>query len=290
MAIGLVAVLLIAPQTTEFATKVAVLAALALVCAARPVGELILALACARAASGPRARRGCRPGRRGHVRGARRPRRHPRADERGRSRAGGERVGASRGDSRALRRRLHELDRQTALKIASDLVTGLRTESEALASGDAELAATVAGGARLAMLFERMGADTDVPDYHVERVRLTLEVGEGQAPPLVVADIAGRADGVGRRAARPEHLRGDAAPGAAGRALPHRRLARRSQLSVPHPRWACAEQRRRARKRPTGQRRATRRAQFPPRRLPLQDLRGSDGDDGRRRLLARLRR
>ena len=42
MAIGLVAVLLIAPQTTEFATKVAVLAALALVCAARPVGELIL--------------------------------------------------------------------------------------------------------------------------------------------------------------------------------------------------------------------------------------------------------
>ena len=41
------------------------------------------------------------------------------------------------------------------------------------------------------MLFERMGAETDVPDYHVERVRLTLEVGEGQGPPLVVADIGG---------------------------------------------------------------------------------------------------
>ena len=40
VAIALVAVLLIAPQTTEFATKVAVLAALALVCAARPVGEM----------------------------------------------------------------------------------------------------------------------------------------------------------------------------------------------------------------------------------------------------------
>ncbi|HEY6567524.1 MAG TPA: FG-GAP-like repeat-containing protein [Actinomycetota bacterium] len=41
--VGLLAVLLIAPQTTEFATKVAVLAALALVCAARPVLELVLA-------------------------------------------------------------------------------------------------------------------------------------------------------------------------------------------------------------------------------------------------------
>ena len=40
--IGLLAVLLIAPQTTEFATKVAVLAALALVCAARPLLELAL--------------------------------------------------------------------------------------------------------------------------------------------------------------------------------------------------------------------------------------------------------
>jgi Na+-translocating ferredoxin:NAD+ oxidoreductase RnfD subunit len=41
-AIGLLAVLLIAPWTSEFATKVAVLAALALVCAARPVIELVL--------------------------------------------------------------------------------------------------------------------------------------------------------------------------------------------------------------------------------------------------------
>ncbi|HEX6576791.1 MAG TPA: FG-GAP-like repeat-containing protein, partial [Jiangellaceae bacterium] len=41
-AIGLLAVLLIAPRTSEFATKVAVLAALALVCAARPIVELVL--------------------------------------------------------------------------------------------------------------------------------------------------------------------------------------------------------------------------------------------------------
>ena len=41
-AVGLLAVLLIAPQTTEFATKVAVLTALALVCAARPLIVLVL--------------------------------------------------------------------------------------------------------------------------------------------------------------------------------------------------------------------------------------------------------
>ncbi|MGZ8565718.1 MAG: FG-GAP-like repeat-containing protein [Actinomycetota bacterium] len=41
-AIGLLSVLLIAPQTTEFATKVAVLAALALVCAGRPLVEVLL--------------------------------------------------------------------------------------------------------------------------------------------------------------------------------------------------------------------------------------------------------
>ena len=39
--VGLLATLLIAPQTTEFATKVAVLSALALVCAARGVVELV---------------------------------------------------------------------------------------------------------------------------------------------------------------------------------------------------------------------------------------------------------
>jgi Na+-translocating ferredoxin:NAD+ oxidoreductase RnfD subunit len=42
-AIGLLAVLLIAPRTSEFATKVSVLAALAIVCAVRPVIEVVLA-------------------------------------------------------------------------------------------------------------------------------------------------------------------------------------------------------------------------------------------------------
>ncbi|HEY7659741.1 MAG TPA: hypothetical protein VIC58_04000, partial [Actinomycetota bacterium] len=41
-AIGMVAVLLIAPQITEFATKVAVLGALVVVCAARPLIQIVL--------------------------------------------------------------------------------------------------------------------------------------------------------------------------------------------------------------------------------------------------------
>src|SRR5262245_40891012 len=41
VAVGLLATLLIAPQTTEFATKVAILAALALVCATRGLVELV---------------------------------------------------------------------------------------------------------------------------------------------------------------------------------------------------------------------------------------------------------
>ncbi len=193
VAIGLVAVLLIAPQTTEFATKVAVLAALAIVCAARPVGMLVL-------------ERG-------------RPVRLPQL---GRARAwlvafagaaafvglvvlagipartteavAGPVVNVSElpevtivpSDDVST-----QLDRQTALKIASDLVTGLRTESEAIASSDAELAATVLGGSRLAAVYQQMSGERAVTDYHVERARLALEVGHGQGPPLVVADLAG---------------------------------------------------------------------------------------------------
>jgi len=48
--IGLLSVLLIAPRTSEFATKVSVLAALAIVCAARPVIEVVMAAERARPA------------------------------------------------------------------------------------------------------------------------------------------------------------------------------------------------------------------------------------------------
>jgi ASPIC and UnbV/FG-GAP-like repeat len=192
-------VLLIAPQTTEFATKVAVLAALAIVCAARPVGQLVL-------------ERG-RPVRLPQLGGARAwlagfaavaafaglvvlagiPARTTEA-------AAGPVVSVSElpavtivpSDDVST-----EIDRETALKIASDLVTGLRTETEALATGDTELAATVMGGARLAQAFQLIARDSVVPDYHVERVRLHLEVGHGQGPPLVIAEMKGSVTATG---------------------------------------------------------------------------------------------
>jgi hypothetical protein len=192
VAIALVAVLLIAPQTTEFATKVAVLAALAIVCAARPIGQLVLERG--RPVSFPQLGRS-----RAWVAGlaaaalfaglvvlAGIPARTTEA-------VAGPVVNVSElpevtivpSDDVST-----QLDRETALKIASDLVTGLRTESEAVAEGDAELAATVSGGARLASLYQQMSSST-VPDYHVERLRLGLEVGHGQGPPLVVAVLTG---------------------------------------------------------------------------------------------------
>ena len=164
VAIALVAVLLIAPQTTEFATKVAVLASLALVCAARPVGEIILSRrsslrvpSLSRARVGALALAGAAVFA-GLVVLAGIPARTSEA-------AAGPVVNVSElpevtvvpSDDVST-----QLDRETALKIASDLVSGLRTESEALASGDAELAATVAGGARLAGLFQQIAGDAVV--------------------------------------------------------------------------------------------------------------------------------
>jgi Na+-translocating ferredoxin:NAD+ oxidoreductase RnfD subunit len=193
VAIGLVAVLLIAPQTTEFATKVAVLAALAIVCAARPVGMLVLERG--RPVRLPQLGRvrawlaGCAGAALfvGLVVLAGIPARTTEA-------VAGPVVNVSElpevtivpSDDVST-----QLDRQTALKIASDLVSGLRTESEALTEGDAELAATVSGGARLAELFRQLSGAVTVPDYHVERVRLSLEVGQGQGPPVVNAEMEG---------------------------------------------------------------------------------------------------
>ena len=135
--IELLATLLIAPQTTEFATKVAVLAALALVCAARPVVELVA----------PRIRTPRAPG--GRVRAA------------ARALAGAAafaglvvlagipaRTDTAAASAPALQAELPaitilraegvstQIDRETAVRIVSDLVVNLRVEGEALAERD----------------------------------------------------------------------------------------------------------------------------------------------------------
>jgi len=194
--IGVVAVLLIAPQTTEFAAKVAVLAALALACAARPVAELLA----------PRARRATIPAPgpvlRGALAGAGVAAFAGLVLLAGLPARGAETAGAARLDAAELPEvrvlpsegvSTH-LDRETALAIAGNLVADLRVEAEALAGGDHDRATEGAAGARLAAVWKRIdapGSSVVVPDYAVERVTLTLEPGDGQSPPLVVAVAAG---------------------------------------------------------------------------------------------------
>ncbi len=194
--IGLVATLLIAPQTTEFATKVAVLAALALACAARPVAEVVgNRIRVPWVAGGRRRAAALVLGGAAAVAGlivlAGIPARTDTAAASSPSLRAGElpeiAVVPSEGVST-------QIDRETALRIASDLVTNLRVEGEALAERNRQRATEAAAGARLAALWEQIdtaGREIAVPDYNVERVELTLEPGDGQSQPLVVARLSG---------------------------------------------------------------------------------------------------
>ena len=195
VAIGALAVLLIAPQTTEFGTKVAVLGALALVCARRPARS---------SSSSPRRPlAGHRPSRlalaaAGGI-GSRRARERSRA--RRDSRASGGRGGQPGGATEPVLVSVREtagiapLDRRTAEQIAQDVAAALRVESDALRRRDPDRAAAGADGARLASLWAEIraasGASTTVPEYRVESVDVTLEPAEGQSPPTVVADVEG---------------------------------------------------------------------------------------------------
>jgi len=196
-AVALLAVLLIAPQSTEFWTKVALLGALTLVCAARPVVELLaprmglvvgaqrrpvlaaLALAGAAAFAGLLVLAGL-PARPGTAIAS-----PPVAD-----------VGPvppvtvlpSKGVAT-------QIDPKLARQIARDLVADFRIEAEALRHRDKSRAAAAAGGARLQGLWQQIGLAGDraliVPQRRVERLQVELEVAVGQSPPLVIATVTG---------------------------------------------------------------------------------------------------
>ncbi len=205
VSVALLATLLIAPQTSEYATKVAVLGALAIVCAARPV---VRALASSRFAGrapgilvggGPRAQRIVR----GSVAVA--------------AAAAFAAVVALAGiparpteDAAALpggaatdlpavttveTPGLAPIDRATARKIARDVVADLHVEAESLRRRDLQRAAAGATGPWLAQLWRQIrstpGDSVAVPVYDVERVGLTLRRGKGQQPPVVVATLEG---------------------------------------------------------------------------------------------------
>jgi Na+-translocating ferredoxin:NAD+ oxidoreductase RnfD subunit len=192
--VGLLATLLIAPQTTEFGTKVAILAALALVCAARGVVELVGAARLSALVTR-------RPRRRvvgavalagalayaGLVVAAGIPAR-PDA-----------RLASAEGQPRALpeitvldSQGFAEIDESTAQSIARDVMTDLRIEAEALQRQDLDRAADGASGEWLATLWQliRDGGASVVP-YDVEAMQLSLLPGDNQGPPTVVARLDG---------------------------------------------------------------------------------------------------
>jgi VCBS repeat protein/ASPIC/UnbV protein/uncharacterized protein DUF6851 len=203
--VGLLATLLIAPRTTEYATKVSVLAALALVCAARPLLERLLpAPGSADDRAWPWARGLMRHGWAstaglalgvaafaGLVVAAGIPAR-PDSATAG-SLPGGEplpQVSVVATDGVSAR-----VDSVTAEQIARDIVLDLRANAAALRLRDPQRASAGAGGAWLVDLRRQIGAaagsSISVPTYRISHVGLTLSRGDGQGPPRIVASITG---------------------------------------------------------------------------------------------------
>src|SRR5262245_55995091 len=201
VSVGLLATLLIAPQTTEYKTKVAVLGALALICAARPLLERLMP-----APGAPEDR--AWPWARGLVRYAwvltlaaigfaglvvvaGIPARPDAATAS--SLPGGEplptvSVVATDGIS-------GRVDSATADQIARDIVLDLRANAGALRLRDPERASAGAAGEWLADLRQQIGSAAggpiSVPSYRVSSVDLTLTRGAGQGPPKILASIKG---------------------------------------------------------------------------------------------------
>ena len=205
VAVGLLATVLIAPFTTEFATKVAILGALFAVCAIR--GGLALA------GSARLARHaGVQPRRRvvgaAALAGA--------VAYAGLVVAAGIPARPTPGSAAALETdalpqitvadsdEVASIDDQAARLIARDVLLDLRAESEALRTRDLDRAAEAATGAWLASLWQaiRAGGSITVPTYDVERVRVRLRRGAYQGPPTVIARLVGTVsttiDGPGR--------------------------------------------------------------------------------------------
>jgi hypothetical protein len=204
VSIGLLATLLIAPQTTEFGAKVALLGSLTLVCAARPVLEWLLPAA-GSAEDGlvdwlrrtlPRSRAGLVG-----VLGA--------AAFVGLLTLAGlpARPGAATAarllDVGALPQLtiVHssgvasQLDRRTARVIAGDLIADLRAQADALRLRDGGHASHATSGAMLADVQRRIrgaqGREIVVPNYRIDRMSVRLQPGVGQGPPTVLAAVAG---------------------------------------------------------------------------------------------------
>jgi hypothetical protein len=204
VSVGLLATLLIAPQRTEFGAKVALLGALAIVCAAcalvgrlgwgaavlrRPVAAIsglrpsrlgLATLASAATFAGAVVLLGI-PARTGEASAA--------APVLASARPPHVTIARSSGVA-------SQLNRPTALRIARDLVADLRLRADALRTREPARAAAGLTDAALADVEKTIraarGGAVDVPVYDVESTRVELEPGKGQEPPTVVATTRGR--------------------------------------------------------------------------------------------------
>ena len=179
--VGLLAALLIAPMQTEYATKVAVLGSLTVVCAVRPLlarfplerlGRRRLALAGAAALA---VYAGVLVG--GGIAWRAPATATCRVVARAACRL-----------SRSSRRRASTawLDRKTSRQLAADLVAGLRLQTSALSERRlGELARATTGEEQNALTNQIRAAANgtiEVPAYRLDRMRVHLEAGHGQGP------------------------------------------------------------------------------------------------------------
>ena len=190
VSVGLLATLLIAPWTTEFAAKLAVLGSLTLVCAARPLLLLLARRGLGRAIGWSPVRLGAAAGVAAGVVAAAGLLSAPASTARGPIATGRipvVTVAATQG--------IAPIDDAIARLIAADLVADLRSGSESLRKRDRAAAKRGATGDWLAELWGRIdrakGGSIDVPIYEAEQVGLRLERRKGQGPPLVVATLKG---------------------------------------------------------------------------------------------------
>lgn len=221
--VGVLAVLSVAPQTTEYATKVAILMSLSVACAARPVGHRL-----ARSETAIE-----EPGSRPAARWTHRVRRPlagvgvaallsasvlllnrsaqpPNTDRAEVPEQLAERPEFSPEDLRvpdvSVDDEVVRLDptmEDAAEALASDVVADLRIEERAIAEGDVRLAASALAGPRLAAAEEMMHTTTapTTTDYGVESLRVVLhrEKASAQSLPFVAAELSGSATVNGRR-------------------------------------------------------------------------------------------
>jgi Na+-translocating ferredoxin:NAD+ oxidoreductase RnfD subunit len=88
-----------------------------------------------------------------------------------------------------------QLSRTTAATIAASLVSDLELQARALRGHDLDLATKTAAGNTLVSLRQRIATPVSTPiatqAYRVEHVTMSLKPGQGQSPPIVIAQATG---------------------------------------------------------------------------------------------------